>query len=146
MVVCPHCRHESIGRFFCDRCHTLLPLADSTPLPHQVPLPDGRLVECAAFGGTFPGDCWRPAESTCDGAPCRVYALNPNWWRDLSALVGQRSRQLLDVLAPLEVVPVVKGALVLAYSLDGASCPLASPPRSNGDPLALLEDAVAACR
>src|SRR5262245_7774080 len=146
MVVCPHCRHESVGRFFCDRCHTLLPLADSTPLPEQVRLPDGRLVSCAGFGGVFPADCWRPIETTCDGAPCRVYALNPTWWRDLSAVVGQRARNVFDVLAPLEVVPLAEGALVLAHALENADCPLAYGPCPEADPLARLDDALAACK
>jgi serine/threonine protein phosphatase PrpC len=146
MAVCPHCRHESSGRFFCDRCHTLLPLADSTPLPEQVQLREGLTVDCTGFGGYFRADCWRPVETTCGGEPCRVYALNPNWWLDLSAAVGQRSRNHFDVLAPLEVVPVAEGAVVVARALAGASRPLAEPPPADADPLARLDDAVAAGR
>ncbi len=146
MVVCPHCRRESSGRFFCDRCHTLLPLADSTPLPRDLPLPDGRVVDCGGFGGAFPGDCWQPIETTCGEAPCRAYALNANWWRDLSAAVGQRSRHALDVLAPLEVIPAGQGAVIVAFALAGSSRPLVEPPPPEADPLARLDDALAACR
>ena len=150
MVVCPHCRHESSGRFFCDRCHTLLPLADSTVLPAQVSLADGRTLDCAGFGGTFPADCWRPVEVTCCESACRVYALNSSWWRDLSAVIGRRSRNALEVLAPLEVVPVADGAVVVAHGFPGSTRPLVADPCSGvdlgDDPLAQLSDAVDCCK
>src|SRR5438874_1495288 len=116
MVVCPNCGHESSDRFFCDRCNALLPYA-AAALPAEVALPGGGAVDCAGFGGAFPADGWRYLESARGGEPCRVYALNRGWWRDLSAAVEHRAAVALPVLAPIEVVPLDDAALVVARAL-----------------------------
>src|SRR5688500_8499225 len=101
MVVCPQCHHHSTDRPFCERCNAALPVNDPGAVPDRAVLPDGRLVDCSAWSGHWPADCWRYLASTIDGQPCRVYALNRGWWRDLAAGVAQRENAALDVLAPI---------------------------------------------
>jgi protein phosphatase len=144
MVVCPHCQHDSADPLFCDRCHGLLFTALSASLPASVNLADGRLVDCSAWGGNWPDDYWRPVSTTCGKTSCRVYALAPGWWQDMAALVRQRAAAALDVLAPVEVVPVGDGAVVVAKGLPDARRPLLDVP--DGDEMAHVEAALAACR
>lgn len=145
MVVCPHCRHESSGRFFCDRCHALLPMEDLSPLPAELPLADGGVLDCSGFGGTFPADCWRGVAATVGGRPARLYALNAGWWRDLGPAVRRREQLPLAVLAPLTVVPVEDAAVVVAQGLADAAHPLTIS-STDPDPLVRLDDALACCR
>src|SRR5688572_29652054 len=100
MIVCPNCQYESSDRFFCDRCNSLLPYSPPASLPAQLTLPDGRVVDCSGFAGTFPADYWSCIDSTAGTEPCRVYALNHTWWRDLCPTIKERAAFSLDVLAP----------------------------------------------
>src|SRR5262245_29909199 len=125
MVVCPNCRHESSGRFFCDRCHSLLSVSELAPLPGSLTLADGRAVDMSPFNGRFPPEYWRPVASTCGDAPCRLYALGPSWWPEQADRFQRRQRLTLDVLAPLDIVSVGEGAVVVAAALPAADCPLA---------------------
>lgn len=143
MAVCPHCGLVSSGRFFCARCNTLLSFAEPPALPTRVQLADGADVDCRGFAGAFPPDPRQPLETTCRDVPCRVYALNPTWWSTLSAEVAQRARTRLDGLAPIEAVAVGDGAVVVAFGLPVATCPLALPPPIDADPLTRLDDALA---
>ena len=60
MVRCPNCQHESTGRFFCDRCHQLLPVTHQPPVPDAVTLPDGSRIDCSPWRGVWPADGWTP--------------------------------------------------------------------------------------
>ncbi|MFO0845287.1 MAG: PP2C family serine/threonine-protein phosphatase [Gemmataceae bacterium] len=144
MVVCPNCGHQSGERFFCDRCRAFLPSSAPALLPASVSLPDGLVVDCSGFRGAFPADAWRPVESDAGGEPARVYAFSRSWWRELEPVVGRRAALSLDVLAPLHVVRIGEGALAVARGLPGASRPLLDP--APDDPLARVEDTLAACR
>src|SRR5262245_50080444 len=144
MVVCPHCGHESVDRFFCGRCHSLLPSAAPEPLPASVQLPDGREVSCAGFQGAFPADFWAHADTRAGNHPARAYAISPGWWGDLAVAIEQRAALRMDGLAPLDVVRVGDGAVVVAHALPAASRPLLDP--AFGDELALLNGTLDACR
>ncbi len=144
MVVCPRCGHKSEGRFICDRCRALIPFEVSAKLPTNTLLPSGRVVDLSGFAGEFPADAWQAHSTLLDGVPLRVYALSRSWWEDLADRIQQRVRQQLPGLAPLEVVPLEEGWLVLASGLIGATCPLLQPPPD--DLLARLNDTLALCR
>jgi serine/threonine protein phosphatase PrpC len=148
MVVCPHCGSASADPDFCDACNRELqaaPTADPALLPERLTLADGRTVDCSAWRGVWPPDCGRALPAWSDGQPYRLYALNPAWWRDLGPAVRQRADCALDVLAPVEVIPIGAGAVVAAATLLDARRALGvpSPP---GDLLTLLDDVVRACR
>lgn len=145
MVVCPNCQQESRERFFCDRCYTLLPSSTPGLLPTQVLLPDGRMLDCTILGAYFPADCWRVWETVLADKPHRVYALNRNWWQELGRLVEARARQQIEVLAPVDIVPLTEGAIVVARGLEQAARPLLSVVEEE-DPLARVESALRACR
>ena len=82
MVRCPHCQYESTGRFFCERCHQLLPVTFQAALPPALALPDGHVIDCSSYGGVWPADGWTPRPALWGDNPCRVYALNRGWWRE----------------------------------------------------------------
>ena len=144
MVVCRQCQHDSSDPLFCDRCNSLLPEATTAVLPSQVRMRDGRLLDCSEWQGVWPTDCWRPLHAVCAGRPYRLYGLGPGWWRELSAVVQERAAFHLDVLAPLEVIPVEDGAIIVAEGLPGAVRPLTAA--LTGDELERLDGALAACR
>jgi serine/threonine protein phosphatase PrpC len=62
----------------------------------------------------------------------------------MAAIVRERSAISLDVLAPVEVVPVGEGAVVVAAGMPGARQPLMDV--VEGDEMACVEGALAACR
>jgi serine/threonine protein phosphatase PrpC len=144
MVVCPHCGHESGGRFFCDRCRAPLPSPAAAMVPATVALPDGLVVDCSGFNGAFPADVWLPLDTTAGGEPARVYAFGRAWWLELSGIVEQRAALPIEVLAPLHVVRWGDAALAVARGLPGAARPLLEQPPD--DPLERLDDTLAACR
>jgi serine/threonine protein phosphatase PrpC len=145
MVVCPYCQQESADPLFCDRCHGLLRVAPlSSGLPARISLADGREVDCSAWQGTWPSDCWQPIVTTCGETPCRVYALDTGTWQDMAPAVHERAGTALDVLAPVEVVPIEGGAVVVAAGLEDACLPLLDV--AEGDEMACLEGTLAACR
>ena len=146
MVRCPHCQYESTGRFFCERCHQLLPVTFQAALPPVLALPDGHVIDCSSYGGVWPADGWTPRPAVWGDDPCRVYALNRGWWRDVSATVTARAAFSLDVLAPLAVVPVEEAALVVAGGLAGAYPALLDLDPPDADIFARLDSALAACR
>src|SRR5262245_3283894 len=120
MVLCPYCQRQTNDVQFCDHCKALLPSAAEGELPAAVTLPDGRTLDLSGFGG-WPADCSRPLHVPDPTRPLRVYALNRSWWRDLRAAVERRAAMALDILAPIRVVPVADGALVVADALPGAA-------------------------
>lgn len=144
MVVCPNCGHQSGGGFFCERCRALLPSSAPALLPASVTLPDGGVVDCSGFRGAFPADASRPLESKAGEEPARVYAFSRSWWREFERIVERRAALAIDVLAPLHVVRIGEGALAVARGLSGATRPLLDP--APDDPLARVEDTLAACR
>ena len=146
MVRCPHCQYESTGRFFCERCHQLLPVTFQAALPPALTLPDGHVVDCSSWGGVWPADGWTPRSAVWGDNPCRVYALNRGWWRDVSATVTARAALSLDVLAPLAVVPVGDAAVVVAGGLAEARPALLDLDAPDDDIFARLDSALAACR
>src|SRR5262249_35235030 len=129
-----------------DRCNAALPATGPGALPDHITLPDGLPIDCSAWAGHWPADCWRHLATTAGGRRYRVYALNRSWWRDLAAVVHERSSFRLDVLAPISVVPVGEGAVVVAESLADAASPLAGPVGPPTDLFGLLDDTLAACR
>jgi serine/threonine protein phosphatase PrpC len=141
MVVCPHCEHDSADPLFCDRCNGLLP-ASVSPLPLQVHHLDGEPIDCSGWHGSWPVDCWRPLVLSRAGRPCRVYAVSPTWWPELETSVREREALSFDVLAPLEIVPVEAGAVVVAAGLCGAEQPLLTG--FEGEELDRVRDAVVA--
>jgi serine/threonine protein phosphatase PrpC len=144
MVVCPTCQHESVDRSFCDHCNSLLPRWGPTALPPAVRL-EGRLVDCSGFHGAWPADAFLPLTIIADDFACRVYALDPSWWRDLGPQVERRAACACGVLAPLHVIRLDEGAVVVAESLPGAVNPL--PALAPGeDESARLEQTLSACR
>ena len=145
MVRCPHCQHESTGRFFCERCHQLLPTTFQAALPDAVTLPDGHVIDCSSWRGVWPADGWAARPGVWGDRPCRVYALNRGWWRDLSAAVLLRASLALDVLAPLAVVPIGEAAVVVAGGLVDARASLLDPDSPQSDIFDRLDGAVAAC-
>ncbi len=146
MVRCPHCQFESTARFFCGRCHQLLPVTFQTALPGTVTLADGSVIDCSSWDGIWPADGWTPRPGVWGDRPCRVYALNRGWWRDLSAAVTLRAGVSLDVLAPLEVITVDEAALVVAGGLSGGHPALLDSEPSDADIFARLDAALTACR
>jgi serine/threonine protein phosphatase PrpC len=146
MVRCPHCQYESTGRFFCERCHQLLPVTFQAALPPSLALPDGNTVDCSSWGGVWPADAWTPRPAVWGDRSCRVYAINRTWWRGASAVVAERAALSLEVLAPLAVVPVGEAAVVVAGALDGARPALLDPDPPDADAFARLDSALAACR
>ncbi len=144
MVVCPSCRRESLDPSFCDHCNSLLPHSAPAVLPAAVRLADGRLVDCSGFGGSFPIDAFVPQSIRVGDFPCRAYALGPSWWRDLAGQVQRRAACSAGVLAPIHVVAVEGGAVVVAEALPGGGDPL--PGLDCGDELACLEQTLAACK
>jgi serine/threonine protein phosphatase PrpC len=138
MVRCPHCGNDSLDRAFCEACNGALPGSKLLPLPAVVSLPDGRAFDCSAWDGAWPHNPWTALCCTRDGRPHRLYALNPGWWRELAAPVRRRQAARLDVLAPIHIVPVGDGAVVIAEGLPGAVPAL---PAGGEDPLdGLLAD------
>jgi serine/threonine protein phosphatase PrpC len=144
MVVCPNCGHQSGERYFCDRCRALLPPSSPGVLPVSLTLPDGQVVDCSGFNGAFPAEAWRPYETTLGGQPARVYAFGRDWWAGLSGAVERRAALSLDVLAPLDFVPVAGGGVAVARGLPDAGRPLLRPPPD--EVMARLDDTLAACR
>src|SRR4051794_28777337 len=118
MVVCPHCRRESVDPQFCDHCNGLLPVAGGGKLPNRVALPDGRVIDCSLFRG-WPADCTRPLYVFDGDPPLRVYALSRGWCADLGQRVVRRASLALNSLPPIQVVAVGEGALVVAHALHG---------------------------
>lgn len=145
MVVCPKCGHTSSGRFFCDRCLSLLPAPVAVELPAQIVRSDGSIVDCTGFGGFFPNEGTCPVETTCNGAPVRLYAFSPSWWRDCSSGIQRRAQTILDVLSPVEIVSCGDGAVVVILNLVNATRPLIAPLAEDADDTARLDDALAAC-
>jgi serine/threonine protein phosphatase PrpC len=144
MVVCPRCQHDSADLLFCDWCNGPLPGTPAAAFPAQVALAGGRRVDCSAWHGAWPSDCWHPLATTCGNHPCRVYALHPAGWHDMTAMVCERAAYRLDVLAPLEIAPVGDGAVVVATGLADVRRPLMDV--MDGDEMANVESALAACR
>jgi serine/threonine protein phosphatase PrpC len=122
-----------------------LPFADSTELPAKIPLRDGTQLDCSAFEGTFPLDYSGFLEITHNQRPYRVYAINPMWWGDLAHAVQQRAGLALDGLAPLSIVPINGGAVVVVPSLPDGTHPLVVSPPVQADPLLRASDALSAC-
>jgi serine/threonine protein phosphatase PrpC len=144
MVFCPRCQHDSSDPLFCERCNGLLPSGSPAALPAAVTLRDGRVVACDGWGGAWPIDCWRPL--VLDGvAPCRLYALNPGWWRELAGPVERRAAVALPCLSAIEVLPHAGGALVVAHAQADADRPLVAV-ATEGDEMERLEGALAALR
>jgi serine/threonine protein phosphatase PrpC len=141
MVLCPYCQRQSLDERFCDHCNALLAAPDGE-LPARVALPDGRVIDCSPFRG-WPADCSRPLFVDHPTSPLRVYALSRSWWRDLRAAVERRSAESLDILAPIRIVPVGDGALVVAESLPRAATPL---PPDRADELDRVERTLDALR
>jgi serine/threonine protein phosphatase PrpC len=144
MVVCPRCQHDSADPLFCDRCNTRLPGAPASAFPARVTLAEGRQIDCTTWQGAWPSDGWRPLQATCGESPFRVYALHPAWWLDMAALVRARAAANLDVLAPIEVIPIGDGAVIVATGLVGARRPLMEV--ADGDDMSCVESALAACQ
>jgi serine/threonine protein phosphatase PrpC len=144
MVRCPHCGHDSGDRSFCDACNGVLPGSRVFPLPAVVTLPDGRALDCSAWQGSWPTDCWAPLSCTHDAQPFRLYALNHGWWRELALEVRRRQAISLDVLAPIHVIPVGDGVVVAAEALPGAKAALDAAP--EGVETAPLDRLLAECR
>jgi hypothetical protein len=143
MVVCPYCQHESADHSFCDGCNRPLPRSTGNDLPAAVALADGRLVDCSGFQGTWPADGYAP-QFVLGDFPCRVYALGRSWWRDLAGEVRRRATCSVSVLAPVHVVVLDDGAVVVAEALPGATDPLGAV--AGKDDLAALEQTLTACR
>lgn len=149
MVVCTHCGHESADRSFCDRCNALLPSSAQRALPARVSA-EGYEVDCAGWHGSWPADCFRSLlttlVSTSDPGrviPCRAYALNRSWWRDLGEHVRKRAAVQLPLLAPLRILPHGEGAIVVAETLpNGSPAPIQDPP---ADVFVLSAAALTAC-
>ena len=146
MVRCPHCQYESTARFFCGRCHQLLPVTFQAALPGAVTLTDGSVIDCSSWGGVWPADGWTPRPGVWGDRSYRVYALNRGWWRDVSAAVTMRAGIALDVLAPLEIITVGDAALVVAGGLAGGRPALLDLDPADADIFARLDAALAACR
>ena len=144
MVVCPHCRFESADDSYCDRCNRPLSRSTEPVLPGSVRLGDGRLIDCSGFRGAWPVDCWSPQHVGGD-FPCRVYALDRSWWRDLADDVWRRAACSGAVLGPIHVVPLDEGAVVVAEALPDAGHPLLAT-TAGEDELATLEETLDACR
>jgi serine/threonine protein phosphatase PrpC len=142
MVFCPNCQHDSTDPLFCNRCHSLLS-APLGGLPQQVTLRDGRVVDCSGWQGVWPADCLTPLLGGSPDRPSRLYAFHRESGREIIEGAQHRAAVALEVLAPLEILPVANGTLVVAEALPGAVRPLATP--ASGDQLVRLEDAVAAC-
>jgi serine/threonine protein phosphatase PrpC len=80
------------------------------------------------------------------GANCRVYALNRSWWSELQTQITLRAAVSLPGLAPIEIIPVDSGAIVVAEALPHAARPFQRPPTPASDMLQLLENALESCR
>lgn len=145
MIRCSTCQQDAGTGTTCAHCQA--PLApDLDRLPARVRLPDGRMVDCSAWQGVWPEEYGRPQQATLDDRPCRVYALSAAVWPDLAAEVAARAARPLEVLAPLVVVPVGAGAIVVAEALPGAESPLAEAPPRPTSLFGLLDETLAACR
>src|SRR5205807_1528671 len=110
-----------------------------------VELADGRALDCSAWHGAWPADCWRFLTITSDGRTYRLHAFAPAWWRDLGPAVRERAAVAVAGLAPIEVVPLDDGALVVAEALPSAALALAPPPEV-ADEEAHLASFLEACR
>lgn len=142
MVFCPHCRHESADPQFCDHCNRQLPADASSELPASVALAGGRVIDCSPFRGVWPADCFRPLLVADAVRPLRVYALGRSRWAELRRHVERRAALRQGPLAPIEIVPVGDGAVVVASALPAAS---ALPP-DCGDEFERVERTLAALR
>jgi serine/threonine protein phosphatase PrpC len=108
-------------------------------------LSDGRAFGCSAWNGAWPSDR-RPLLANLDGRPYRLHAVPPATWRGLEPALRRRAALALDVLAPVEVVPIADGAVVIAAALPDARPALAVPALPFSDPIAELENLLEACR
>jgi serine/threonine protein phosphatase PrpC len=146
MVVCPNCQHHSADPLFCDRCNSVLPSPAAAVLPDRLTLRDGTVLDCSAWHGAWPGDCWRPLVVVAAAdRPYHLYGLNRPWWRELAARVQERAALTLDVLPPVEILPVEDGAIVVAAGLPDAVHPLLTA-TADDDGWSRLEETLAACR
>src|SRR4051794_30337456 len=108
----------------CPRCGCIVPAARPCPqcghdagasgLEEALP---GLFAEGLLLRGPWPADARQHRVIQGPAGPLRVYSLNRGWWRDLGPQVQRRAATLLDVLAPLRILPTGDGAVVAAGGL-----------------------------
>jgi len=135
MAFCPRCQHESSMRFFCDRCHVMLPSSRPGTVPRKITLPDDTVIDCGGFGGKFPADPFSYIKVDTPAGPFRVRAVSQEWLERLGSQLHARCDLELPVLAPTQMIPVSDGALLVSRGLPGAVRPLAGSPPADRDSL-----------
>ncbi|MFM7150795.1 MAG: hypothetical protein ACKO23_13220, partial [Gemmataceae bacterium] len=128
MAFCPRCQRESTMRFFCDRCHFMLPTSRPGTVPHKITLADGTTIDCGGFAGKFPADPFTCIKVDTPTGPFRVRAVSQEWLERLDSQLHARCHLELPVLAPTQMLPVSDGALMISRGLPGAVRPLAGSP------------------
>jgi len=146
MVVCPSCSQPCPDDSYCHRCQVPLWHDVEESVPESLRLPDGRVVDLSQWQGAWPADFERPLQTHCGETPCLAYGFHSLCWRDLADMVRHRASVSLPVLAPLHIVEVGKGAVVVAESLPDAVYPLAEQPEQSLTTEQLLETTLTECR